>query len=170
MSNINLWQASEEYKSLCEQLYNSTDEDGVVDEEVFENMLAAKETLEGAVVAGAMVVRQYDKDIKSIDEEIERLESLKNGIKTKKDNLAKRISDACIKTGVESIKGVYANISFRSSKETVIDDEEILPDEYKKTTTKITISSDKPKIKEAILAGKDVPGAHIESKKNIQIK
>lgn len=168
MSNISLWQASEEYKGLCEQLYNSADEDGVVDSEVFENMVAARETFEGAVVAGAMVVRQWNKDIESINEEIERLKKLKSGIETKKDNLSKRISAACIKTGVDSINGVYANISFRASEETVIDDETQIPYDY--IIEKITYSPDKAKIKAAIKSGQVVSGAHIESKKNIQIK
>lgn len=170
MSNINLWKASDEYYQLCEQLYNSIDEDGVVAEQAMSAILEARETFEGKAVAVAMVYRQFDKDIASIDEEIERLDAHKKSLNAKKERLKRSLSDACEKTGVESIKGIYANISFRASEETVIDNENILPEEFKRTTTKITVSADKTKIKAAIKAGQVVAGAHIEKKMNLQIK
>ena len=168
MSNINLWKASDEYFQLCEQLYNSTDEDGVVDAEAFENMVAARETFEAKAVACAMVYRQLEKDIADVDIELNRLKELKDSLSKKKQRLANSLSDACVKTGVDSIKGVYANISFRVSEETIIDDESQIPYDY--ITEKITYKADKTKIKEAIKAGQIVPGAHIERKKNIQIR
>lgn len=168
MSNISLWKASDEYFQLCEQLYNSTDEDGVVDAEVFENMVAARETFEAKAVACAMVYRQLEKDIADVNIELNRLKELKDSLSKKKQRLADSLSGACVKTGIDSIKGVYANISFRASEETIIDDESQIPYDY--ITEKITYKADKTKIKEAIKLGQIVPGAHIESKRNIQIK
>lgn len=168
MANINLWKASEEYYQLCEQLYNTTDEDGVVDTDVFENMLAARETFESKAVACGMVIRQWEKDIYGIEEELQRLKRIKEILLAKKQRLADSLSAACIKTGVESIKGVYASISFRASEETVIDDESQIPSEY--LIEKTTYKPDKAKIKAAIKAGQIVSGAHVENKKNIQVK
>lgn len=51
---------------------------------------------------------------------------------------------------------------------TVIDDEKLIPDTFK--TTKVTELVDKTAIKEAIKAGKDVPGAHLQASKSITIK
>ena len=51
---------------------------------------------------------------------------------------------------------------------TVIDDKKLIPDTFK--TTKVTELVDKTAIKEAIKAGKDVPGAHLQASKSITIK
>lgn len=51
---------------------------------------------------------------------------------------------------------------------TVIDDEKLIPDTFK--TTKVTELVDKTAIKEAIKAGKDVLGAHLQASKSITIK
>ena len=168
MSNIRLWKASDEYYQLCEQLYNSTDEDGVVNAEVFENMIVARETFEAKAIACAMVYRQLEKDIADVNIELNRLKELKDSLSKKKQRLADSLSDACVKTGIDSIKGVYANISFRASEETIIDDESQIP--YDFINEKITYLPDKAKIKAAIKSGQVVSGAHVESKKNIQIK
>ena len=169
MSNISLWKASDEYFQLCEELYNSADENGVVDAEIFENMIAAKETFEGKAVACAMVHRQLEKDIADVDIELDRLNRIKESLKSKKESLAKNLADACIKTGTESIKGIYANISFRNNPpKVVIDDEKAIPYDY--IREKITYEADKKRIKEAIQRGEIVSGAHIESTRSIQIK
>ena len=75
---------------------------------------------------------------------------------------------ACEKTGTDSVKGVSASVSFRASELTVIDDESEIPEEY--IVVKTTTAPDKTKIKNAIKAGVVIPGAHIESKRNIQIR
>lgn len=51
---------------------------------------------------------------------------------------------------------------------TVIDDETLIPDTFK--ITKVTESVDKTAIKEAIKLGEDVPGAHLQTSKSINIK
>lgn len=70
--------------------------------------------------------------------------------------------------GYERIDGARVSISFRNSEETVIDNMDELPKEFIKE--KVTYSPDKTAIKQAIKAGKEVNGAHIEKKKNLQIK
>lgn len=51
---------------------------------------------------------------------------------------------------------------------TVIDDETLIPDTFK--TTKVTETVDKTAIKEAIKAGKEVPGARLQASQSITIK
>ena len=57
-------------------------------------------------------------------------------------------------------------VSFRRSEETVIDDFELLPDDY----IRIKYEPDKTAIKKAIKDGEAVEGAHIEKKKSCVIK
>ena len=51
---------------------------------------------------------------------------------------------------------------------TVIDDETLIPDTFK--NTKVTKTVDKTAIKEAIKAGKEVPGARLQASQSITIK
>lgn len=51
---------------------------------------------------------------------------------------------------------------------TVVDDEALLPWKYK--TVKEIVAQDKAAIKSAILAGEDVPGAHLEYGRSVVIK
>jgi len=59
-----------------------------------------------------------------------------------------------------------SKISWRKSSVVDVFDPSLLTDEF----TKVTIAPDKTKIKDAIKAGTEVPGAKIENKNNIQIK
>ena len=56
----------------------------------------------------------------------------------------------------------------RNPPSTVVDDEALLPWAYK--TVKQTVTQDKAAIKSAILAGKNVPGAHLEYARSVVIK
>ncbi len=168
MANNSLYVLSEEYKSLYEQLYNSIDEDGVVDVQIMNALTVAKGTFEEKATSVATVCRMLENDEEQIDNEIKRLTAIKKRIGNEKNRIKQYLSESCQKTGIDSIKGLYANISFRQSEETVIDDESLIPDEF--LIAKTTITPDKTKIKASIKAGQVVPGAHIESKKNIQIK
>ena len=59
-------------------------------------------------------------------------------------------------------------LSFRKSESVDVYDPVLLPAEF--TKTKTTVTPDKTAIKAAIKAGKDVAGATLEIKKNLQIK
>lgn len=59
-------------------------------------------------------------------------------------------------------------VSYRSSKQTIIDDDSLVPSQFKKEKT--TISIDKTEVKKAIESGEEVPGAHILEVQNLQIR
>ena len=82
--------------------------------------------------------------------------------------MTKTLSMACQGLGFDKINGLTAAISFRKSEQTIIDNAEMLPSEFVKE--KVTYAPDETAIKNAIKAGQDVPGAHVETVNNIQIK
>lgn len=167
-NNNSLYVLAEEYAEKGLQLYNATDEDGVVDVAIMNEMLAAKGSFEEKAIAVATVIRMFDDDISQTKSEIERLKNRLQRLEKKQTNIKRYLSDACEKADTYAIDGLYANISFRASEETIIDDESQIP--YDFITEKITYAPDKAKIKAAIKAGQVVSGAHIESKRNIQIR
>lgn len=168
MSNNSLYALSNEYADLYNALLASVDDDGAVDENAFAMVERAEGAFTEKAVAVATVYRALGNDIEQYENEIKRLTDIKKRIENEQERVKNYLAAACETTGIESIKGVYANISFRASEQTIIDDESALPKEF--TVVKTTTTPDKTKIKAAIKSGQAVPGAHVESKRNIQIK
>ena len=168
MANNSLYALANEYSDLYRALTETVDEDGLVDADVFAAVEQAKGTFEEKAVAVATVWRMLGNDVAQIKNEIDRLKALKDRVEREQERVKQYLAMACEKTGTDSVKGVSASVSFRASELTVIDDESEIPEEY--IVVKTTTAPDKTKIKNAIKAGLAVPGAHIESKRNIQIR
>ena len=108
-------------------------------------------------------------DIEAAKAEIKRLQAFVKGKERANDNMSQRMDDALKLRGLTELKldgGVGGRYSYRSSRQVVVDDESIIPDTL--CTFKREVS--KTAIKDAIEAGEDVAGAHIEDKQNLQIK
>ena len=102
----------------------------------------------------------------AIDKEIKRLQArqkiAENNYKTLKEYLASNIPQGKV------IETDLIKISWRKSESVEITDISKLPHEY--LTIKVDEKPNKDAIKEAIKAGKEVPGAELKQKQNIQIK
>ena len=61
-------------------------------------------------------------------------------------------------------------VSYRKSTQTIIDDESLIPDEYKTTETKTIEKISKDDIKKALKEGKEVSGAHLFENQTLTIK
>lgn len=101
----------------------------------------------------------------NIKEEIEVLQKRKRTAENAVRRLKGWLAMACNAQKFETAK---AKVSFRQSEETVIDNEELILKKY--MTKKISYTISKTAIKDAILAGERVKGAHIEKKWNTIIK
>lgn len=166
---MNLYNLTAECKSLYDDIIASADDDtGEVDLSLVTALSVRQEEWNDKAIAVACVYRALDEDSARVGREIERLTAIKKRIERERDRVKEGLANACNAIGVEKVQGMYANISFRSSEQTVIDNDGAIPDEY--MTVKTTYTPNKTAIKEAIKAGKDVPGAHVEKRKNIQIK
>ena len=166
---MNLYNLTAECKSLYDDIIASADDDtGEVDLSLVTALSVRQEEWNDKAIAVACVYRALDEDSARVGREIERLTAIKKRLERERDRVKEGLANACNALGVEKVQGMYANISFRSSEQTVIENEGSIPDEY--MTVKTTYTPNKTAIKEAIKAGKDVPGAHVEKRKNIQIK
>lgn len=168
----NLYGITGDVLALYDACSASADEDtGEVDISLVEALAERQEAWEKKAVEVACVCRALDEDAERVAREIARLTAIKKRLETNRDRVKKGLSDACAALGVESLKGMYANISFRKSEQVVPDfegAEETIPDEFMRV--KVVREMDKVKIKAAIKEGRTVPGAHIEVRKNIQIR
>ena len=160
---------SETYLAIRDKLFDTMDEEtGEVNSEVLERLNSIQESFEAKAQSVALVCLELRDRKEAIKREIERLRSLLKRAERGEEWLRVYLSEAMTSTGYETIDGAFTKISFRSSEETVIDNMDELPKEFIKE--KVTYAPDKTAIKQAIKAGKEVSGAHIEKKKNLQIK
>lgn len=164
-----LYQLAAEYNELFLALMDSADEEtGEVGVDIAAAVGKAQGTFEEKAVATATVARMLGNESEKIGSEIARLTAMKQHIDRERERVTSYLSNACEMTGTRIIRGIYANISFRRSEQTVIDNEDEIPEEFVKV--KLTRTPDKAAIKAAIKAGKEVAGAHIQTVQNIQIK
>jgi hypothetical protein len=126
------------------------DETGeILDSEAFTQLLKAKdEKIENC----ALWIKDINGDIEKVSKEIERLNSIKSALMNKAKNIREYVSMAL---GGEKYKTERISIYFTHPESVEITDEATIPDEY----IKVIKEPMKTAIKEAIKAGKTVPGA-----------
>lgn len=163
-----LYNLTSEMLDLQNQLYESIDDDGVVDTLISSALECKEKEFTEKAVAVATVYRKFDNEIALYEQEIKRLQDYKKRLENCRDRVKENLSTACERLGIEKINGMYANISFRPSESVEIDNINLIPKEY--LTEKVEIKPDKTAIKKAIQSGIEIQGAHIEKHKNINIK
>lgn len=162
---LNLYGLQEEYLSIAQQLVEAG---GEVTPELEKALELNKENFEIKSAKYAYVCKKYDGEIDLLDKEIERLTALKKARTTAKEKLEERVKNAMIMFEVKSIEVQNIKLSFRASKETIIEDEKLIPNKFK-IPVPATYKLDKKAIKNAIEAGEKVKGARIKENKNLQI-
>ena len=164
-----LFNLAKEYKDLYSALVSSTDEEtGEVDVDIAASLANVQGSFEEKAIATATVSRMLGNTVEEVSNEIDRLKRLKAHLEREDGRVKEYLKKAMELTGTEKVQGISASISFRQSEQTVIDNEEELPEEY--ITVKTTYTPNKTAIKAAIKAGKDVPGAHVETVMDLQIR
>lgn len=163
--NKPLYQIEAEYLELAAQL----EQEELTPE--IENALAINQAeLQGKAVAYAYVIKDGLENINVIDDEIIRLQALKQSEQRKIDKLKGAISQAMQYFEITEVKTPLIKLSFRTSKRCVSDGVAFtLADRF----TTLVPESRKPNltaIKAAIESGEDVQGYRVEVVQNLQIK
>lgn len=122
----------------------------------FEDKAAAVAVAIRGAKAYAEGLKQYKIDLAKRQQAAER----------KIEQLEKYLADNMEKAGVKRLDRIEARITLRDSEAVEIDDESIIPTEYKKIKWEVS----KTAIKNAIENGEKVAGAHIETRTNVVIK
>lgn len=111
-------------------------------------------------------IQQRESYNEQIDKEIKRLQDMKKKRAKICATLKEKISEALQKHGYEKLELPLFSLSFRKS--TAVDDYDTVPAEYQRQVIKV--EPDKKLILKDLKAGKDIPGARLITKKNLQIK
>lgn len=145
------------------RLYSLLDEDTgeITDVEAFEKIqLERDEKIENI----ALWVKNLKADAEALKAEKLAFAERQKAAEKKIDNLKRLLSDAL---SGQNFKTARVVLSFRKSSEVQIDDIEEISDEYLRYKAP---EPDKTAIKAAISEGKEVAGARLVSKVNLQIK
>jgi hypothetical protein len=136
--------------------------------EIEQALVINQDELKEKALNYAYVIRTFEDDVTTIDNEIKRLRALKEAKTNSIERLKESISTAMNIYGIEKVESPLLKLSFRKSEAVEITNEEVLPMSFK--TEKVTYTPNKVKIKEAIKNGETVFGAILQINSNLQIK
>lgn len=118
------------------------------------------------IEATALYLRELDAEAKAAKEEADRMIARVKSMQKRSDYLKSMLLDALHATG--KVKTARVTVSIRTTKAVEIAEGADLPEAY--TTVKTTVSPNKTAIKDALSAGIEVPGCHIEERESVQIR
>ena len=165
MSNLNIYQISNEYLELSQKLIES---EGELTPELALELSINSEQLEQKGRGYGYVIKQFEDEELILKSEIERLTKMLKSRTTAKERIKTTLLNAMELFSIEKIETPTLKISLRKSTSVDVPDVDLLDSWLK--VEKVTISADKKEIKKAIEEGKNVIGATLVTKNNLQIK
>ena len=163
MTTLTLYQCAADEQAALDYYFDSETER----EDTLEAVIGQFEVKAQSVIA---YIKNQEITEKMLDEHIKqmtgKLKAAKARNQSLKDYLARNMQSAGI-TEIKADDGTF-KASFRKSKAVEILDEAQIPAEFMRETVKI--EPDKTAIKKAIESGREVAGAKIEERQNLQIK
>ena len=167
MNNLSLYEITDEMAQVEKAIYDTLDQEtGEVNGdlvEIYKNLqIAQEDKLKGYID----VINKSDDIVELGLKEIDRIKKVIDRHKNLQERLRGTLAQV-LEVGKKYDLGLH-QIAWRKSEAVEIDNEELLPKEYLKE--KITYTPDKTAIKEAIKSGKEVQGAKLVKRNNLQIK
>lgn len=144
------------------------EQEGEITPEQDEQLAINRYELETKAVDYSMAILQLNAWVEMADKEAKRVTAIKNAYKKTSETLKQRITDAMERYDIREVKDATIKVSLRKSVQTIIDDIDQVPKQYK--TVKVETTPDKTAIKKAIQDGEIIEGAHLEEKNNLQIR
>ena len=161
-----LYVLAQEYRATADQLANlDLDEQTIAD--TLEGMSGELEVKAQNV---AFMVRNLEVAAEAIKAHREQQKEREDAIRRRADNLRSYLAQCMEACGIEKIDGPGIALSFRKSSAVIINEPGLIPTEFLRVKPPPPPEPDKTAISAAIKAGKEVPGAHIESRRSLQIK
>lgn len=167
-----LYEMTEDMKRIMEILDNAEAE-GVEDDERIKEAEELKKLVELAIEDKcdniAYIIKNYEADISSVAEEINRLRKVKQRNESQLKSLKERVVSAMVLLGKKNISTSIGKLSTRRSESVeVYGDIKELPEEFKRL--KIEVSPDKTALKKAIKDGMHIDGVELVENLNLSIR
>jgi len=118
----------------------------------------------------AYFVRNLESTVEAINAFTKAQQQRAKAIEARAEGLRRYLQGCMEATGITKIESPGITLSFRKSSVVVIDEPELIPAEFMRQPEPPPPAPDKKAIADAIKAGKEVQGAHVETRQNLQIK
>ena len=166
MSNLKLYEISDQYQFLLSQLYN--DDTGEINNVALEMLQEMKEPMENKCLNVVRVFKALDAEREAIEKERKNMAAREKSLKTQVDFLKNYLLINMEKCEIKKIECPQFVISLKKNPHAVdAYDKSVIPDEYKK----ITIEYDIQRMKYDMLNnGVVIPGACLIQRNSVQIK
>lgn len=157
---------SAERRAVAEKLADM-DLDDQTFADTLESMTGA---LEEKAQACGFMVRAFEADAAAIEQWAALAIDKAKTVRARADRIKHYVAFNLEACGMERVDGPGISLSFRNSSAVVIDGVDLIPWQYMRRKPQPDPEPDKTAIAAAIKAGADVPGAHIEHRRSLQIK
>lgn len=160
---MKLYEINDAYWQWLEKVQEN---EGELTEEMIIEFESISENADIKHEAYAVIIKQLEGEKELVKAEKQRLAERQVQTESRIEWLKSRLANSLEFFGKDKFETPKCKVSFRTSKSVEITDETLIPDEYFKTERKVI----KTDIKTAITEGKEIAGAVLVEKKNIQIK
>lgn len=162
--NNSIFPIQREYQELLGQIEEA---EGEITPEMEAALAFTVGNMQNVGINIAQCIKTIDYWTELVEKEIERLEGIRKKAIKGSTTLRERLSNAMQQFDIERIASPTITVSFRRSEAVEIYSEEIIPPAFlDQPPPKVN----KIRIKEAIKSGREVPGAELVQRKNLQIK
>jgi type IV secretory pathway VirB4 component len=161
MANKSLFQISQEYLQIAEQLENDE-----LTPELEQALVINQDQFIVKAENYVHIIKQLEADLEQAKKAKEQIRAFEDRKKRVLEKLESNLENAVKLYG--PVEAGFYKLSLRKSESVEIQDESLIPIDYK--NIKITEAPDKTAIKNALKEGYSVPGANLITNQNLQIK
>lgn len=165
--SLSLFAIAGDYRAQLDQL-----EQLGLDEQTFQDTLESiSGDIEEKSINVAMFVRNLEASAAAIETQIEAMNDRAAAIRKKAAHVRDYLLSNMEHAKLQRIESPFFVLSIRKNPPSlIVDDEKKIPASFLKTPEPPPPSLDKTKLKDALKAGQEVPGAHLEQKNRLEIK
>ncbi len=164
---MNLYQIATEYKTVLSDLYN--EETGELNETSLATFNQLSDDMRAKGIALSSFIQNLEAERKAIEEAKKSMAARESRIAKRIDYLSDYLKSNMESCGITDIDCPYFSLKIKKNPVSVEEvDFEMIPDAYK--TIKQSVSLDKIKIKQDLLAGIEIDGARLIQKTRLEIK
>lgn len=164
---MTLYEIDNRIKAIIDGIYDSVDENGEVGEIDFTELEQLQEDRRTKLENIALYIKNTEAEAKAIKEEETKLATRRKRLENKAERLRALMITSMKEANDPELATARCKAKIKDNEVTLIEDLELIPDEYIKVT--VEKKPDKTAIKKAIKAGQEVAGASLGINTTISI-
>ena len=164
---MTLYEIDNRIKAIIDGIYDSVDENGEVGEVDFTELEQLQEDRRTKLENIALYIKNTEAEANAIKEEETKLAARRKRLENKAERLRALMITSMKKANDPKLETARCKAKIKDNEVTLIEDFELIPDEYIKVT--VEKKPDKTAIKKAIKAGQEVAGASLGINTTISI-